>query len=190
MRVISDELLARVHGVELSLAVWAVLLGAARLRVDIARPVSAKVVGKDETLVLEALLNVATRASELGGWNTEFGRVRVVGCEAVGHRATTREEPDLDDIAVPLQDVVSTIEAGTKGRGADLVNVAARGTVGAIESAVHAGRSGSHAFAIDLALRVGVKYVFVHLVVVDTLDDVDLWKVSLWFNRSKDIVLD
>jgi hypothetical protein len=115
IRVISDVFLARIHGIELSLAIRAVLLGAARLRVDVARPVSAKVVGKDETLVLEALLNVATGASKLGGWNTEFGRVRVVGCEAVGHRATTREEPDLDDIVVPLQDVVSTVEAGTEG---------------------------------------------------------------------------
>jgi len=171
--VLSDELLARFHGVEL-VAIGAILLGAGTLRVHVAGPVTAEVGVEDEALVLETLLDVASRAGELGGGFTEFTGIGVGGVETARNHLAAGKEPHLNDIAVPFHDIVSAPEGTTEGTGADLVDIAASRSARTIESAIKTCGRSSHALTIDFALGVGVQNVLVLVAVVDALDDVDL----------------
>jgi len=124
VRVLGDVLLAGSHGVKLSLAICGVLLRAAGLRVGVACPVTTKVVRENEALVLETLFDVASGTRELCGRSTKLACVRAGGRKAAGYGAAPREEPHLDDFAIPLHDIVSALETWTEGVGANLVDIA------------------------------------------------------------------
>jgi hypothetical protein len=133
------------------------------------------VVREDKALVLETLVDVAI-ALEVGGRDTKLGCVGIFARKTMWETAATGKEPSLDGIAVPFHDIVSTlssIEVRTKGVCADFVDIAARRTGSIVRAILTDGRV-ALAEAIDFALGIGMQDIFVHGVVVDTFNDVDL----------------
>jgi hypothetical protein len=126
-------------------------------------------------VVLEALVDV-TVALEVSSGFAELARVGAGAGEGGGQSGAAREEPRLDGIAVPFHDVVSSgvvVEALPKRVLAAVVHITtcrASGSDGAVLTQLRVGLTQ----AIDVALLVGVQDVFVDLVVIDALDNVDL----------------
>jgi hypothetical protein len=177
-RVLSDILLARAH------AVQALVHRATRLSVDIASPVTAEGVAEDEALIQEALLDVtvALVPLEASGRLAKGGCIRLVREQTVG-LATTREEPDLDALSLPLGDVVTTVDrVETLAERATpcIGHTAASRLRWAVECAVVQGLSTGLSHAVDLALSIGMEYEVVVRVLVDTLDDIDLSLDGPW----------
>ncbi len=71
-----DILLARVHAAERS-AIAISILRAGGLAIYVASPITTQVVCEDELQVVEALVNVATRALEVGCGGTKFAGVGI-----------------------------------------------------------------------------------------------------------------
>jgi hypothetical protein len=173
--VLSNILLARFHTVKTGVH------RTARLSIDVACPVTTESVGEDEALVHEALFNIAVTL-EVGVRGSELGCIWLARLET-GGGATTGEEPHLNTVGLPLCNVVTAfvgVEAFTVGVGVDIVDIAARSTRGAIKGAVVKSLDTGLSLAVSLAVGVGVKHELVDLVLVDTLDDVNLSLDGPW----------
>lgn len=143
--------------------------------VDIASPVTAEGVVKDEVVVHEALVDVAV-ALEVGIGQAEVRSIGLVRLDARRNGASGKE-PHLDVVASPLHGIhTSTIvvEAGTVRvcrYGVDVASGRARGAVqGTVVQILGVGLTG----AVHGALSIGVEHKLVGSVCVDALDDVDL----------------
>jgi len=75
--ILGNVFLAHVYAAE-GLTLRIVVLGAAGLAVDVAGPFTTEVIGEDEALVFETLLDVAGTL-EVGGWGAEIIRVGCAG---------------------------------------------------------------------------------------------------------------
>jgi hypothetical protein len=147
---------------------------------SVTRQIIRTVVGEDKALVLESLVYVAI-ALEVGSWGAKLTCVGALGSQAPWDGRTAGEEPSPDSVAIPFHDIVSSlafVEISTKRVCANFVDIAARGANG-VKSTVFADCRIALAEAVDFALGVGVQNVFVHRVIIDAFDDVDLSSCQL-----------